>query len=80
MKNKVYVVIAYRWGEQSNHSYLLGVYTKKHAALVAGDEHREYRGGKYECEVIEADVESKFTSKEGSRWSYVRQLGEVIWP
>lgn len=50
----VYTVHAYRWGEPDNHSYIVGVYPKKHAALKAADTEEEYRGGnKYACEVLE---------------------------
>ncbi|MCG7985018.1 MAG: hypothetical protein JAY90_19990 [Candidatus Thiodiazotropha lotti] len=53
MKQSIYTVHAYRWGDRENHSYSVGVYSKKHEALSASEAEKEYRGGKYECEVIE---------------------------
>jgi len=54
VKPTVYTVHAYRWGEQDNHSYIVGVYPKKHAALKAAEAEEAYRGGnKYACEVLE---------------------------
>lgn len=53
MKRNIYTVHAYRWGDRGLHSYSIGVYTKKHAALKAAEEEEEWRGGKYECEVLE---------------------------
>ena len=53
MKSKIYTVHAYRWGLRNTHSYSVGVYSKKHAALKAAEAEKEWRGGKYECEVIE---------------------------
>lgn len=35
------------------HSYVVGVYAKKHAALKAAEIEEDWRGGKYECEVLE---------------------------
>ena len=53
MRHKIYTVHAYRWGDRERHSYSVGVYSKKHAALKAAEAEAEWRGGKYECEVIE---------------------------
>lgn len=53
MKRNTYTVHAYRWGDRELHSYLVGVYSKKHAALNAAEAETEWRGGKYECEVLE---------------------------
>lgn len=47
----VWVVVAYRWGERENHSYTLGVFTKKAQAIKCAESHTEYRGGKYGCAV-----------------------------
>ena len=53
MKRNIYTVHAYRWGDRELHSYSVGVYSKKHSALKAAEDEAEWRGGKYECEVIE---------------------------
>lgn len=53
MSKIVYTVHAYRWGDRERHSYSVGVYSKKHAALKAAQTESDHRGGKYECEVLE---------------------------
>jgi hypothetical protein len=53
MNVSVYVVNAYRFGDRENHSYTLGVFTKKSKAIKCADSHYEYRGGKYICTVEE---------------------------
>ena len=53
MKQTVYTVRACRWGDRETHSYVVGVYAKKHAALKAAETEKEWRGGKYECEILE---------------------------
>ena len=59
MKNEeIYVVTMYRWGEKSKHSYLLGVYTKKHKAKKMAEEEEKTRGGKYEAEIIITELDS----------------------
>lgn len=57
MKNKkTYVVTAYKFGERNNHSYVVGVFNKKHAAISAADSHSEFRGYKYLCSVEVCDM------------------------
>ncbi len=53
MRPDVYTVHAHRWGKRDNHSYIVGVYPKKAAAIKAAEAEEEYRGGKYACEVLE---------------------------
>ncbi|GAB7024734.1 hypothetical protein [Salidesulfovibrio brasiliensis] len=52
-KKNLYTVHAFRWGDPERHSYIVGVYPKKQAALTAAETEEEYRGGKYICEVRE---------------------------
>ena len=49
---KIYTVHAYRWGDRQLHSYSVGVYSRKHEALIAACEEEKDRGNKYECEVL----------------------------
>ena len=56
---EIYVVIAYRWGNNSDHSYTLGAFNKKDAAIKCADSHTEYRGGKYGC-VVEQCLINQF--------------------
>lgn len=53
---KVYVVIAYRWNSQENHSYLVGCNTNKDKAIEMAEKEADYRGGKYGCWVYETDM------------------------
>jgi hypothetical protein len=53
MKPTVYTVHAYRWGSRELHSYTVGVYSKKTAAVKAAAVEEDWRGGKYICEVVE---------------------------
>ena len=54
---KIYTIIAHRWGDNHNHSYLVGNYsTKEQANLVALAE-KHWRAGKYECEVSEVTLD-----------------------
>lgn len=58
VKPTIYTVHAYRWGDRQCHSYSVGVFSKKHAALKAAQTESDYRGGKYECEVLEWALDS----------------------
>ena len=55
-KNKIYTVIAYRYGDNSSHSYTLGVFNKKEKAIKCADSHTEYRGMKYSCHVEQCEL------------------------
>ncbi len=57
-KKKVYAVTAYKWGNRDNHSYFHSVFDEKAKAIKEAKEHSLLRGGKYECEVLEVDVNS----------------------
>ena len=52
-KKEVYVVTLYRWGDRECHSYVTWAGRSKSAALKAADAEEEYRGGKYNAEVLE---------------------------
>lgn len=47
----IFIVIAYRWGENENHSYTLGAFRRLDEARKCANSHTEYRGGKYACVV-----------------------------
>lgn len=44
----IFVVKMFRWGEDEEHNYILGVFSSFQLAEAAGKSEREYRGGKYE--------------------------------
>lgn len=60
VQTKVYVVTAYRWGNRGNHSYVVGVRTKKKDAKALAEFEAGYRGNKYECEVVEFDLNGAY--------------------
>lgn len=61
---KIYTVLMYRFGDRERHSYLLGVYQKKHAAIKAAEEEKAYRGGnKYYPLVEEWTLDEKESNK-----------------
>lgn len=50
---KIYVVTMYRWGDNENHSYVVGAFVDDpDKAIRLGKEMMEYRGRKYEPEVV----------------------------
>ena len=63
MKNKIYSVRACRWGDRDTHSYMVGVYSKKSKALKAAEIEEDYRGGKYECEIQEWNIDKGLEGK-----------------
>lgn len=76
----MYVVIAYRWGERGNHSYTLGIFDKKMAAIKCAESHTKYRGGKYGC-VVEAFnlneyIEDENPMKEIHRTKSLMEYGD----
>lgn len=70
MKNKIYIVTAYKWGDREAHSYNLGVFNKKHKAQQVAESHAVYRGGKYAC-VVEECVPDVF---DNDQESYTREI------
>ena len=51
-ENNIYIVTAYRFGCKENHSYVLGAFSTKEEAIRQAKIEEEWRGGKYDCEVI----------------------------
>ena len=47
----IYVVTAYRFGDRESHSYVVGAFDNEEESLKQANLEREWRGGKYECEV-----------------------------
>ena len=54
----VYVINAYRFGDREAHSYLEAVLHDKEMAFKHAEYHENYRGGKYECEIIEYNMDT----------------------
>jgi hypothetical protein len=52
----LYIIVAYRWGNRSDHSYVVGVTGSKSEAIKSAESHTSYRGGKYSCTVEEFKI------------------------
>ena len=65
-KQNYYVVTAYRFGERSGHSYHVGLFDRKHAAIKAAEKEEDLRGGKYKCRVIETPILKEWIDKDES--------------
>jgi hypothetical protein len=48
LSDSVFVVEMLRWGDRENHSYVIGVFTTREQAELAGDAEVSWRGNKYE--------------------------------
>jgi hypothetical protein len=59
-----YIVTAQRWGKNENHSYNLGVFSKKHKAIEVAENHTKYRGAKYACIVEECEIDNYSNDKD----------------
>jgi len=77
--SEIYTVTAYRWGDRENHSYIVGAFQvpgdndKAEAlALDAAVEESNYRGGKYECEILA--LEPMSTSYDTDIWTSQRRV------
>lgn len=59
-KNKLYVVMMYKYGDRMMPAYNLGVYSTKTKAFNAMKAEEEMRGGeKYKGEITEQDINSE---------------------
>lgn len=55
-KNKLYIVIAYRWGNMDNSSHLVGIFNKKDRALKEAANKEKESGFKYSCLIQEVPL------------------------
>lgn len=58
-RKKIYVVNMLRWGSRENHGYTLSAFTTIQKAYEAAEEEAINRGGKYEYEIIEIQLNQK---------------------
>ena len=63
---QIHIVEMLRWGDRENHSYVLGAYTSKGRAELAGDIEKSWRGGKYEWEITSVELDN--IKKEKQDW------------
>ena len=77
MKPTIYTVHAYRWGDRECHSYTVGVFGKKYAALKAAETEEDYRGGKYECEVLEWALDASIAGNHDNAAKVIKALPPI---
>lgn len=58
MESSIYTVNAYRWGKKDGDWYPVGVFSTFERALAAAEKEKEERGGKYECEVLQWELDA----------------------
>jgi hypothetical protein len=59
----VYIVTAYRFGDRESHSYVVGAFDNEEESLKQAKLEREWRGGKYECEVRSMELNESLKYK-----------------
>jgi hypothetical protein len=59
----IYVVTAYRFGDRESHSYVVGAFDNEVTAITQARLERDWRGGKYECEVRSMELNESLKYK-----------------
>jgi hypothetical protein len=77
-KDKLFVVLAFRYGTFSN-VFPIGVFTNIDNAYEAARNHRDYRGGKYDHRIY-AYVLDKFDDMPGHRSNNQPCIETKEWP
>ena len=72
--DSVYTVRACRWGDSETHSYIIGVFLTQGEAEKAAQNERDWRGGKYDCEILKWIVGKTF----GGKYSYRPEIIKSI--
>ena len=60
----VYLVLAFRIGDVQEYTYPVGIFTDLEKAIECAQEHRNRRGGKYNCVVSEHMLNAPFLHQE----------------
>ena len=71
----VYCVTAYRWGDRENHSYVVGVFDDLERAIHYAKAEKEWRGGKYDCEIVSMNLNE---SDKLCRYSVEYKIPKVV--
>lgn len=61
---ETFVIIAYRWGDINNHSYLVAVCDSQFIAQRYADNETASRGGKYGCRVYKKIMNAPITETD----------------
>ena len=62
--NTVFLVIAYRMGQERGYNYPVGIFSTVEEALKEARFHREYRGGKYDHKIFQIEVGKGYDAEE----------------
>ena len=71
--SEVYVVTMYRFGDIENHSYILGVFSLKEKAELAGEIEEAWRGGKYKPAIKQLLVDQDIPKSQLDWWNECKQ-------
>ena len=71
----VYIVTAYRFGDRESHSYVVGAFDNEEESMKQAKHEREWRGGKYECEVRSMELNESLKYKN---YNVVLELPELF--
>ena len=81
MKDKnLFVVLANRYGDNEQHTYLVGVFDEERKAAAAAVAEEYWRGGKYECVILGTRINKEFCDEtsiqEKDKWLLKNVLSE----
>lgn len=54
---QVYIVTAYRWGDEERHSYVVGACSTLEEAIGMKRAQEDWRGGKYSCGIVRCGID-----------------------
>ena len=80
MSTRIYTVTAYRWGNKEAHSYVVLSTLVLSRAMFAAVNEENYRGGKYECEVIETTDKDAAYGDNLTSWSGCHRVVRPLKP
>jgi hypothetical protein len=75
MTSIYYIVEALRWGDDHDHSYVVGLYDNFSSAVKSAEDHTEFRGGKYICQVIQCKMNDTVDSDMSSSILHQTDIG-----
>lgn len=72
---RIFVCTAYRWGDREKHSYVVGVFDDLERAIHYAKAEKEWRGNKYECEIISMPLNA---SKQNRQHKVEYKIPKVV--
>lgn len=77
MSDIYYIVEALRWGNDHDHTYVVGLYNDFDRAVSCAEEHTDFRGGKYVCHVIQCKMNDTVDSDMSGSILYQTSIRRV---